>query len=50
MGEEVKKMLVDSEKTGERINKPIKIRAYVDYPENQQAVADFTLELSIKII
>lgn len=50
MGEEVKAMIEESQKTGERINKPITIKAYTHYPENPEEVADFILELSIKVL
>ncbi|CDZ78004.1 hypothetical protein BN59_02301 [Legionella massiliensis] len=50
MGDVVKAMLDESQKTGERINKPIKIKAFVNYPDNPEEVADFTLELSIKVL
>lgn len=50
MGEEVKAMIEESQKTGERINKPIKIKAFINYPENSEEVADFILEISIKVL
>ncbi|MBA3537187.1 MAG: DUF4442 domain-containing protein [Tatlockia sp.] len=50
MGNIVKEMIRESQKTGQRINKPIKIKAYVNYPETPEEVADFTLELSIKAL
>lgn len=50
MGEEVKAMIEESQKTGERINKPITIKAFTHYPENPEEVADFILELSIKVL
>ncbi len=50
MGDEVKAMLCESRKTGQRINKPISIKAYVNYLDNREEVADFTLELSIKVL
>ena len=49
-GELVDEMLEQSKKTGERINKPITIKAYTNYPDNPEEVADFTLELSIKVL
>ncbi|WP_133136847.1 PaaI family thioesterase [Legionella rowbothamii] len=49
-GAQVKAMLEESQKTKERINKPIKIGAYTDYPGLTNKVADFTLELSVKVI
>ncbi|MBA2650953.1 MAG: DUF4442 domain-containing protein [Tatlockia sp.] len=50
MGDVVKEMIQESIKTGQRINQPIKINAYVNYPENPEEVANFTLELSIKVL
>jgi len=48
-GETVKAMIDESKTTGERINKPIHIKAYTDYPAQTEEVADFILELSLKI-
>lgn len=50
MGEEVKAMIEESKVTGQRINKPIAIKAYINYPEKAEEVADFSLELSIKVV
>ena len=50
MGEDVKAMIEESLRTGERINKPIKIKAFINYPSNPEEVANFILELSIKVI
>lgn len=50
MGELVKSMINESQQSGERVNKPIKIKAYINYPDNKEEVADFTLELSIKVL
>lgn len=50
MGEMVKSMIAESQRSGERINKPIHIKAYTDYPAQTDQVADFTLELSLKVI
>lgn len=50
MGLEVAAMLEESKKTGERINKPLIIKAYTHYPEQPVEVASFILELSIKVI
>lgn len=50
MGGEVQKMIVDSQKSGERINKPIQVKAFIHYPENPEEVANFVLELSIKAL
>lgn len=50
MGLEVAAMLEESKKTGERINKPLIIKAYTQYPAQPVEVANFILELSIKVI
>ncbi|MDP1603699.1 MAG: hypothetical protein Q8M03_10590 [Legionella sp.] len=49
-GDVVKAMLEESSKSGERINKLIPIKAFVNYPEAPDLVADFTLELSLKVL
>lgn len=50
MGETVKAMIEESQSTGERINKPINIKAYTDYLSQPKEVADFILELSVKVL
>ncbi|GGI83900.1 hypothetical protein GCM10007966_10620 [Legionella impletisoli] len=52
MGETVKAMIQESIKSGERINKPIKVTAFTNYthPTEAQEVAHFVLELSLKVI
>ena len=50
MGETVKDMIAESQKTGVRINKPITIRAYTNYLQQADEVASFVLELSLKVI
>ncbi len=50
MGEMVKDMIVDSQKTGQRINKPLDVTAYTNYPQQPEEVARFTLELSLKVL
>ena len=50
MGEIVKEMIADSQKTGQRINKPLEISAYTNYPQQPELVARFTLELSLKVL
>ena len=47
-GEKVRAMIEESKRSGQRTHKLITINAYTDYPKNQEKVADFTLELSIK--
>ncbi|HAT2067406.1 TPA: hypothetical protein ACG2L8_002394 [Legionella pneumophila] len=49
-GEVVKKMIEESKKSGERINKPIHIKAYINYLTHPEEIADFILELSLKVI
>ena len=49
-GDTVKKMIDESRLSGERINKQITIKAYTDYLTQPDEVADFTLELSVKVI
>lgn len=48
-GDLVQSMIAESKKTGERINQPITIKAYTHYLTQPQEVADFILELSIKV-
>lgn len=50
MGLEVASMIEASKTTGERINKPITIKAYTHYPQQPVEVANFILELSVKVI
>ncbi len=49
-GELVKSMINESKTKGERINKPISIKAYTNYPHNPEEVAHFILELSLKAL
>ena len=51
-GKEVKAMVNESAKSGERLNKPVAIKAYIHYqdPDNRELVADFILELSVKVL
>lgn len=42
-------MLEEAKQTGNRITKSILIKAYTDYPSLSQEVADFKLELSLKV-
>ena len=48
-GEQVKAMIEESKTTGERVTKPIHIKAYTDYPGQTEEVANFILELSVKV-
>ena len=49
-GAAVKAMIAESKLTGERINKSLPIKAYVNYLEKPEEVAHFVLELSMKVI
>ncbi|WP_058533071.1 PaaI family thioesterase [Legionella saoudiensis] len=49
-GAQVKAMLEETQRTKERVNRPISIGAYTDYPGLTNKVADFTLELSVKLL
>lgn len=48
-GSKVEAMLERSKKTGERVSEPIQVKAYTDYPNLTELVAEFVLELSLKI-
>ena len=50
MGEMVNEMIIHSQKTGQRINKPLDVIAYTNYPQQPEEVACFTLELSLKVL
>jgi acyl-coenzyme A thioesterase PaaI-like protein len=49
MGHQVKNMLAEAKKTNTRINQPIDVTAYINYPKEPTKVATFQLELSLKI-
>ncbi|WED42567.1 PaaI family thioesterase [Legionella cardiaca] len=49
-GELVKAMIEESKATGQRVNKPIEIKAVIHYSDNPEEVANFILELSVKVI
>lgn len=49
-GEQVKAMIEASQKNGERINKAINIKAYIHYLSQPEEVANFVLELSLKVL
>ncbi len=49
-GELVKQMIEESKASGERVNKPINIKAYMNYLTQPEEVANFILELSIKVV
>lgn len=48
-GAAVKAIIEETKATRERVNRPITISAYTDYPSLNNKVADFILELSVKI-
>ena len=50
MGDVVKGMILESKKTGQRVNKPLMVTAYTHYPHQSEEVANFILELSLKVI
>lgn len=47
-GETVKAMIEEAKRTGQRVNKPVRVKAVTHYFEQPKEVADFSLELSIK--
>jgi len=49
MGKDILDMIQQSKKSGARINKPIIVKAFTNYPDAKEAVAEFTFELSIKV-
>ena len=49
-GETVKQMIEESNASGERMNKNINIKAYTNFLSQPEEVADFILELSVKVI
>ncbi len=49
-GEIVKEMVQKSKISGERINQPIEVNAYINYPKTPETVARFILELSLKVL
>lgn len=50
MGEQVKNMIIESKNKAERINQPIEVKAYTNYPHAPEEVANFTLALSLKVM
>jgi hypothetical protein len=48
-GEAIKAMIQEAQQTKMRVNKLIRIDAYTEYPNQINKVAEFTLELSMKI-
>jgi hypothetical protein len=49
-GDSVKAMIEESQKTGARINKILPVKAYVHFLTQPDLIADFKLELSIKVL
>lgn len=50
MGDVVKEMILRSSQQQGRVNQPIDVQAYTNYPKNPELVAAFTLELSLKVL
>ena len=50
MGETVNGMIQESSITKQRINKTVDVNAYTDYFGTSEKIAQFTLELSIKVL
>jgi acyl-coenzyme A thioesterase PaaI-like protein len=50
MGNKVKEMIVNSQTSGERQNQLLQIQAYTSYPYQAEEVANFVLELSLKVV
>lgn len=48
-GATVETMIQEAIKTGERVTKLIHIKAYIDYPALTEEIAEFVLELSVKM-
>lgn len=47
-GDEIRACVNETIETKERVTKPIKVNAFINYPENPELVAEFTLGLSVK--
>lgn len=50
MGKEIEAMINDAQHSGKRITRPVQVSAFVDYPPSAEKIAEFILELSLKII
>lgn len=50
MGDHVNKMIMDSQKSKQRVNQPIDVIAYTQYLQQPKEVARFVLELSLKVL
>ncbi|KTD08035.1 PaaI family thioesterase [Legionella jamestowniensis] len=49
-GDTVKAMIQESQATQQRVNRPIDIQAFINYPDSPEEVANFILELSVKVV
>lgn len=49
-GELVQQMITDAMTTRQRINQPLRVNAYTNYPHASIEIARFSLELSLKIV
>lgn len=49
-GDDIKAMIEESRQSGQRINTPVKVNAYTNYLTQPELVAEFMLELSIKVV
>ncbi|WP_133128744.1 DUF4442 domain-containing protein [Legionella nagasakiensis] len=50
MGDMVNAMINESRQTGQRINQPVEVKAYINYPDHPEEIAHFILELSLKVL
>jgi hypothetical protein len=50
MGDTVQDMITLSASSGERINRKISIKGYINYPIKPELIAEFQLELSLKVL
>jgi len=48
MGDTVAGMITETQTSGLRVNKPLNVTAYTNYPQQPEVVARFVLELSLK--
>ncbi|ETO94253.1 DUF4442 domain-containing protein [Legionella oakridgensis] len=49
-GDLVKDMINRSKQTSQRINQPLNVKAYINYPAHPEEIAHFILELSLKVL
>lgn len=49
-GDLVREMLQTSQQTKQRVNQVVEVKAYTDYPQQPVEVANFMLELSLKVL